>query len=162
MSKFALLVSVNSHCQSRFDSCNNQGVMFAYRNTSEDCVRRMKPEQAFIQLVNAIRKHGEPVCMTTDPELWFPDVGGEGTNVRKVKKLCQACPVRSECLTFALANHEPYGIWGGLSTRERQRLQRSSSGSRSSGMSSQSNSPSSVTSSASLTASESDLATAAR
>lgn len=134
--------------------------MFAYRNTSEDCVRRMKPEQAFIQLVNAIRKHGEPVCMRTDPDAWFPDVGGEGTDVRKVKKLCQACPVKTECLTFALANNEPYGIWGGLSTRERQRLQSSKSRSRSS-MSSQSKEPSSATSSASLTASESTLATAA-
>lgn len=82
----------------------------------------MKPEQAFTQLANAIRKHGAPVCQETDPEMFFPQVGDAYGDTRIAKKLCQGCPVASECLQFALANNEVFGIWGGLTYKERARL----------------------------------------
>jgi WhiB family redox-sensing transcriptional regulator len=82
----------------------------------------MKPDQAFTQLSNAIRKHGAPVCQETDPETWFPQVGDSYGDSRTAKKLCNECPVKTECLTFALANNEMFGIWGGLTPKERQRI----------------------------------------
>lgn len=56
------------------------------------------------------------LCAQTDPESFFPEKGG---STREAKKVCLACEVRSECLEYALANDERFGIWGGLSERER-------------------------------------------
>jgi len=39
---------------------------------------------------------------------------------RRAKAVCAACPVRKECLTYALRTREPHGIWGGLSEVERR------------------------------------------
>lgn len=61
------------------------------------------------------------LCAQTDPEAFFPEKGG---STREAKKICQRCPVRAECLEYALANDERFGIWGGLSERERRRLKR--------------------------------------
>ena len=41
---------------------------------------------------------------------------------RKAKAICSACPVRIECLDYALRINEPHGIWGGLSEGERRTL----------------------------------------
>ena len=60
-------------------------------------------------------------CAETDPEAFFPDKGG---STRAAKSVCGACSVQSECLTFALQNDERFGIWGGLSERERRDLKR--------------------------------------
>ena len=59
------------------------------------------------------------LCAQTDPEAFFPEKGG---STREAKKVCVGCEVRSECLEYALANDERFGIWGGLSERERRRL----------------------------------------
>jgi WhiB family redox-sensing transcriptional regulator len=59
------------------------------------------------------------VCAQIDPDLWFPEKGG---STREAKKTCVGCPVRTECLAFALDNDERFGIWGGMSERERRRL----------------------------------------
>lgn len=56
------------------------------------------------------------LCAQTDPESFFPEKGG---STREAKKVCLACEVRSECLEYALSNDERFGIWGGLSERER-------------------------------------------
>ena len=61
------------------------------------------------------------LCAQTDPEAFFPEKGG---STREAKKVCLGCDVRSECLDYALANDERFGIWGGLSERERRRLRR--------------------------------------
>lgn len=42
----------------------------------------------------------------------------------KAKRICLGCEVRDSCLEYALANDERFGIWGGLSERERRRLKR--------------------------------------
>jgi WhiB family redox-sensing transcriptional regulator len=63
----------------------------------------------------------EALCAQTDPEAFFPEKGG---STRDAKKVCGACNVRSECLEYALANDERFGIWGGLSERERRRLRK--------------------------------------
>jgi WhiB family redox-sensing transcriptional regulator len=61
------------------------------------------------------------LCAQTDPEAFFPDKGG---STREAKRICQGCEVRSECLEFALAHDERFGIWGGLSERERRKLKK--------------------------------------
>ena len=65
--------------------------------------------------------HGRALCAQTDPEAFFPEKGG---STRDAKKICTGCEVRAECLSYALANDERFGIWGGLSERERRRLKR--------------------------------------
>jgi WhiB family transcriptional regulator, redox-sensing transcriptional regulator len=61
----------------------------------------------------------DALCAETDPEAFFPEKGG---STREAKKVCTGCSVRAECLEAALANDERFGIWGGLSERERRRL----------------------------------------
>jgi len=61
------------------------------------------------------------LCAQTDPESFFPEKGG---STREAKKICTGCEVRSECLEYALAHDERFGIWGGLSERERRRLKK--------------------------------------
>jgi WhiB family redox-sensing transcriptional regulator len=64
------------------------------------------------------------LCAETDPEAFFPEKGG---STREAKKICTGCEVRAECLEYALANDERFGIWGGLSERERRRIRRRAS-----------------------------------
>jgi len=61
------------------------------------------------------------LCAQTDPEAFFPEKGG---STREAKRICQGCEVRDACLEYALANDERFGIWGGLSERERRRIKR--------------------------------------
>lgn len=63
----------------------------------------------------------EAKCLDADPEAFFPEKGG---STREAKRICAVCPVRDECLDYALANDERFGIWGGLSERERRRTKR--------------------------------------
>ncbi len=61
------------------------------------------------------------LCAQTDPEAFFPEKGG---STREAKKVCLSCDVRRECLEYALSNDERFGIWGGLSERERRKLKK--------------------------------------
>jgi WhiB family transcriptional regulator, redox-sensing transcriptional regulator len=61
------------------------------------------------------------LCAQTDPEAFFPEKGG---STREAKRVCRSCEVRTECLDYALEHDERFGIWGGLSERERRRLKR--------------------------------------
>ena len=63
------------------------------------------------------------LCAQTDPEAFFPEKGG---STREAKRICTGCEVKPECLEYALANDERFGIWGGLSERERRRLKKAS------------------------------------
>ena len=63
----------------------------------------------------------DALCAQTDPEAFFPEKGG---STREAKKVCVGCDVRSECLEYALAHDERFGIWGGLSERERRKLKK--------------------------------------
>ncbi len=64
---------------------------------------------------------GEARCLEVDPEIFFPERGGSSKAARGV---CNDCSVRVECLKYALANREQFGIWGGTSERERRRLRK--------------------------------------
>ncbi|MGI8686248.1 MAG: WhiB family transcriptional regulator [Acidimicrobiales bacterium] len=60
-------------------------------------------------------------CMGVDPDLFFPE---RGASTREAKEVCRGCVVRLDCLEYALDNAEKFGIWGGMSERERRRLRR--------------------------------------
>ena len=61
------------------------------------------------------------LCAQTDPEAFFPEKGG---STREAKRVCLTCDVRDDCLEYALMNDERFGIWGGLSERERRKLKK--------------------------------------
>jgi len=63
----------------------------------------------------------EARCLDADPEAFFPEKGG---STRDAKKVCLTCDVKQECLEYALTHDERFGIWGGLSERERRRLKK--------------------------------------
>jgi WhiB family redox-sensing transcriptional regulator len=58
-------------------------------------------------------------CRGEDRDLFFPSVGTPST---KARVICSTCPVRQECLAFALADSELIGVWGGTTTQERKKL----------------------------------------
>ncbi|HEU5149216.1 MAG TPA: WhiB family transcriptional regulator [Iamia sp.] len=60
-------------------------------------------------------------CLGVDPDLFFPE---RGASTREAKEVCRGCVVRADCLEYALDNGEKFGIWGGMSERERRRLRR--------------------------------------
>jgi WhiB family redox-sensing transcriptional regulator len=71
---------------------------------------------------NPLAWQADSLCAQTDPEAFFPEKGG---STRDAKKICTSCEVRTECLEYALHNDERFGIWGGLSERERRKLRKS-------------------------------------
>lgn len=95
------------------------------------------PDNWFVDPVNlgvpGVRRASEPeadtalawqadaLCAQTDPEAFFPEKGG---STRDAKRICTTCDVRDQCLDYALQNDERFGIWGGLSERERRKLKR--------------------------------------
>jgi len=60
-------------------------------------------------------------CLGVDPDLFFPE---RGASTREAKEVCRGCIVREDCLEYALMNGEKFGIWGGMSERERRRIRR--------------------------------------
>mgnify|MGYP000160797370 CR=1 FL=1 len=69
----------------------------------------------------AARSRRQRNRLGVDPDLFFPE---RGASTREAKEVCRGCIVRLECLEYALTNGEKFGIWGGLSERERRRLRR--------------------------------------
>ncbi|WP_285505545.1 WhiB family transcriptional regulator [Actinokineospora sp. NBRC 105648] len=59
-------------------------------------------------------------CRDEDPDGLFV----RGAEQRKAKMVCIACPVRTECLAEALDNRIEFGVWGGMTERERRALLR--------------------------------------
>jgi len=63
----------------------------------------------------------DALCAQVGGDFWFPEQGG---SPREAKMICKNCPVSVECLEYAMAHDERYGIWGGYTERERRRLKR--------------------------------------
>lgn len=57
------------------------------------------------------------LCAQTDPEVFFPALGSPG---RDAKRVCRLCPVRAECLEYAIETRQAHGIWGGTSEKQRE------------------------------------------
>ena len=68
----------------------------------------------------------DAICKDTDPELFFP-VGTTGQallQIDRAKQVCDECPVKIECLDFAIETNQDSGIWGGTSEEERRQIRR--------------------------------------
>ena len=66
------------------------------------------------------------ICRDTDPDLFFP-VGTTGNalvQIDRAKEVCDQCPVKVDCLDYALETNQDSGIWGGTSEEERRVLRR--------------------------------------
>jgi WhiB family redox-sensing transcriptional regulator len=65
-------------------------------------------------------------CRDSDPDVFFP-IGSSGPALEQIetaRRICAACPVRDECLEFALATNQEAGIWGGTTEEERRKLRK--------------------------------------
>ncbi len=65
--------------------------------------------------------HEEALCAQTGPEFFFPE---PGASVSDAKRICFSCTGRAACLDYALTHDERFGVWGGLSEKERHALRR--------------------------------------
>ena len=65
-------------------------------------------------------------CLNTDPDVFFPVAVGTAASkqVNRALRVCDGCPVRQQCLDFALRSGEKDGIWGGTTPEERIRARR--------------------------------------
>lgn len=61
------------------------------------------------------------LCRQIPGDLWFPE---KGDSAKAAKQVCAACPVRQACLDYAMRHDERFGIYGGLTERERKALRR--------------------------------------
>ena len=60
-------------------------------------------------------------CKGANADLFFPE---RGASTRTAKGICRECAVRTDCLEFAITTGEKFGIWGGMSERERRRVRK--------------------------------------
>ncbi|MET9443838.1 WhiB family transcriptional regulator [Streptomyces sp. NPDC006610] len=65
----------------------------------------------------------QALCAQTGADFFFPE---PGSSVREAKRICALCEMRPACLEYALENDERFGVWGGLSEKERLQLRRAS------------------------------------
>lgn len=63
---------------------------------------------------------GRAACRNAAPDMLFV----QGAAQNRAKSVCIGCPVRTECLADALDNRVEFGVWGGLTERERRALLR--------------------------------------
>ncbi|MDT6987202.1 WhiB family transcriptional regulator [Streptomyces lusitanus] len=63
----------------------------------------------------------EALCAQTGGDFFFPE---PGSSVREAKRICGLCPIRAVCLEYALTHDMRFGVWGGLSEKERHELRR--------------------------------------
>ena len=78
---------------------------------------------AYRELMEAKEEAGQVPCQNY-PDAFFPDLGDSGAVTEWAKEACGTCPIRTQCLNFALVNNETHGIWGGTSPRMRLKLRR--------------------------------------
>ena len=90
--------------------------------TLSDAARLLSPQ--LLQDARSDTAHGwaaRALCAGVDPEASFPsgdDAAAEAGGI------CAACPVRGQCLAYAITADEPFGIWGGLDPRQRHTVRR--------------------------------------
>lgn len=63
----------------------------------------------------------DAACRGVDPTLFHPR-RGENDNIDAARAICAECPVRDDCLEYALERRERHGVWGGRSENERRRI----------------------------------------
>ena len=118
---------------SNADWSSLQAEVAEYTVTRDQYYEREAPE-ALVPLPNIMERadlsvpddwRDRAACLGMDGELFFPGKeDGSNTDNAAAKEVCEGCPVRHDCLEYALEAREKYGIWGGTSERERRDLRR--------------------------------------
>ncbi len=72
-------------------------------------------------LLSDLEWRADAHCSTFDPDLWFAPGALEH---KEAKRICRSCPVRRECLSYALETPVDHGVWGGMTERERRSYRR--------------------------------------
>jgi WhiB family transcriptional regulator, redox-sensing transcriptional regulator len=88
------------------------------RVSEEDLVQTRFIE---VLVVDDLAWQDDANCRGANADLFFPE---RGASTRRAKSICSQCQVRDDCLEFALRHGEKFGIWGGLSERERRKIRK--------------------------------------
>ena len=95
--------------------------------TIENTRAARRSSRSVYRLTNTSKDWRErAACIDQNPELFFP-TGITGTallQLEQAKRVCEACPVREDCLRWAMELGQDYGVWGGVSEEERRSLKR--------------------------------------
>ena len=98
------------------------------RDNDIDVVTAVSFEEPMLEDLKAVLAPGDDLawhdganCKGANADLFFPE---RGASTRTAKTICRECLVREECLEFAITTGEKFGIWGGMSERERRRVRR--------------------------------------
>jgi WhiB family redox-sensing transcriptional regulator len=103
------------------------------RGACKSCHREAHAIASRNRLAQSRGQHGDHLdhswrnrarCNGDSTDTFYPPFGASVPDIQKPKKICAKCPVKPECLAYALAIGDPYGIWGGLTAGERAELQR--------------------------------------
>lgn len=88
-----------------------------------------RPESLLVASLRPLKISGrevdwtEALCRGEEPDWWFVD---EYKELRRVTaaaiEKCNECPIRGECLEYALENDMKFGVWGGLTSKQRSIL----------------------------------------
>jgi WhiB family transcriptional regulator, redox-sensing transcriptional regulator len=75
---------------------------------------------------SAVNWRSSAACLSADPDLFFPisSTGPAERQIARAKVICAGCPVRIQCLEFAMTHDQTHGIWGGTTAEDRQRDRR--------------------------------------
>lgn len=88
----------------------------------------MRDTTTHVRAVRADRTdwRDDAACRHLDPELFFPisTMGAALPQIQAATRICRRCPVRLDCLRWALESGQDAGIWGGLTAEERRLLRR--------------------------------------
>lgn len=95
----------------------------AAQSAEPDDIERLIPAVPRIDLDEDEPWRADAICREVDPEIFFPEKGG---STREAKLVCAGCPVRVECLDYALRTDQRFGVFGGLSERQRRGITRMS------------------------------------
>lgn len=63
----------------------------------------------------------QAACRGMSTSVFFVE-HGQGKDVKHAIAICRRCPVREDCLEYALANGERFGVWGGLTVNQREKV----------------------------------------
>lgn len=103
-------------CRTHFDRTNRYGDPRAHIPIGK---RRRKQATATTWMADA-------ACAHHPDDLWFPTRGAQEEDLALAYAICDTCPVRDECLAYALDQNITFGVWGGKSGAERRALRRAS------------------------------------
>lgn len=86
-----------------------------------------RPDESPASMIIRILEAFEPwmeeaVCPSSGADVFFPEKGGNAQTTDEAKRICGGCPVRTPCLAYALETQQAFGVWGGLTERERRAL----------------------------------------